>query len=125
AAVLLSLLTGDRHGRTGTARSSALVRLLLGAAPEDVAPLLGAERLRVVHARPDGPAAPDALAASALGTALGSSLVDPAGEVVRVLIPADRTVEPLPGWILGVSPAAAPPDWPAADTRAARALARA
>ncbi|MFE2278068.1 PucR family transcriptional regulator ligand-binding domain-containing protein [Streptomyces sp. NPDC059454] len=125
AAALLTLLTGRQRIGTTAARSSALVRLLLGAPPEDVAPLLGGERWHVVHARPAGPTAPDPLAASALGTALGSALVDPAGEVVRVLVPAGRPVEPLPGWTLGVSAAAAPPDWPDADTQAARALARA
>ncbi|MBT3151092.1 PucR family transcriptional regulator [Streptomyces sp. CHD11] len=122
-AALLSLLTG-RQPSGAAARSSALVRLLLGTPPEDVVPLLGAERWHVVHARPDGPTGPDPLAVSALGTALGSDLVDPSGEAVRVLVPAGRPVGPLPGWTLGVSPAA-PPDWPAADTRAARALARA
>ncbi|MFC8367141.1 helix-turn-helix domain-containing protein [Streptomyces sp. NPDC057239] len=125
AAVLLSLLTGQQQSGTTAARSSALVRLLLGAPPKDVAPLLGGERWQVVHARPDGHTAPDPLSTSALGTALGSTLVDPTGEVVRVLVPADRPVEPLPGWTLGVSTAATPPDWPDADTQAARALARA
>ncbi|WP_338779215.1 PucR family transcriptional regulator ligand-binding domain-containing protein [Streptomyces sp. DG1A-41] len=129
AAVLLSLLTAEQQSGTGAARSSALVRLLLGAAPEDVAPLLGDGRpWVVVHARPDGEGAqvvPDAVAASALGAALGSALVDPAGDVVRVLVPADRAPDPLPGWTLGVSAAVAPGDWPAADTQAARALARA
>ncbi|MFI2374236.1 helix-turn-helix domain-containing protein [Streptomyces sp. NPDC018964] len=125
AAALLTLLTGRRQSGTGTAHSSALVRLLLGAPPEDVTPLLGGGHWRVVHAEPDGRAAPDPVSAAALGAALGSSLVDPAGEVVRVLVPADRPVEPLPGWTLGVSAAAAPPDWPDADTGAARALARA
>ncbi|MFJ4981766.1 PucR family transcriptional regulator ligand-binding domain-containing protein [Streptomyces coeruleorubidus] len=126
AAVLLSLLTGEQHSGTGAARSSALVRLLLGAAPEDVAPLLGGgRRWVVVHARPDGEGAPDAVAASALGAALGSALVDPAGDVVRVLVPAGRAPDPQPGWTLGVSAAVAPEDWPAADTQAARALARA
>ncbi|AXE86098.1 PucR family transcriptional regulator ligand-binding domain-containing protein [Streptomyces sp. Go-475] len=125
AAVLLSLLTGEQHSGTGAARSAALVRLLLGAPPEEVAPLLGGERWLVVHARPDGNGAPDPVAASALGAALGSALVDPAGDVVRVLVPADREPAPLPGWTLGVSAAVTPADWPAADTQAARALARA
>ncbi|WP_208818277.1 PucR family transcriptional regulator [Streptomyces marokkonensis] len=125
AAALLTLLTGRRQSGTGAARASALVRLLLGSPPGDVAPLLGGERWRVVHARPAGQAPPDALAAATLGTALGSALVDPADGIVRVLVPADRPVEPLPGWTLGVSAAAGPPDWPAADTQAARALARA
>ncbi|MFK4151850.1 PucR family transcriptional regulator [Streptomyces fungicidicus] len=125
AAALLTLLTGQLRSSTATARSSALVRLLLGTPPPDVAHLLGAERWHMVHARPDGQAPPDPLAAAALGTALGSALVDPAGETVRVLVPADHPVEPLPGWTLGVSTAVAPEDWPAADTQAARALARA
>ncbi len=108
AAVLLSLLTGERHSGSGAGRSSALVRLLLGAAPAEVAPLLGGDRWRVVHGRPDGRTAPDPVAASALGAALGSALVDVAGEVVRVLVPDGRTVERVPGWTLGVSAAAAP-----------------
>ncbi|MFE9773038.1 PucR family transcriptional regulator ligand-binding domain-containing protein [Streptomyces sp. NPDC005931] len=124
AAVLLSLLTGEHQSGTGAARSAALVRLLLGASPEAVTPLLGQDRWRVVHARPDGQA-PDSVAASALGAALGSALVDLAGEVVRVLVPADRAPEALPGWTLGVSADVAPRDWPAADTQAARALSRA
>ncbi|QTD98696.1 Purine catabolism regulatory protein [Streptomyces cyanogenus] len=124
AAVLLSLLTGEHQSGAGAARSSALVRLLLGAPPEQVAPLLGTGQWLVVHARPEAQT-PDAVAASALGAALGSPLVDLAGDVVRVLVPADREPEPQPGWTLGVSAAAGPPEWPAADTQAARALARA
>ncbi|WP_406727452.1 PucR family transcriptional regulator ligand-binding domain-containing protein [Streptomyces sp. GD-15H] len=124
AAVLLTLLTGEQQSGTGAARSAALVRLLLGSEPEDVAPLLGGERWRVVHARPDAQV-PDALAASALGAALGSALVDPADGVVRVLLPTGREPQAQPGWTLGVSAAVGPRDWPAADTRAARALARA
>ncbi|GGT13696.1 PucR family transcriptional regulator [Streptomyces chromofuscus] len=124
AAVLLSLLTGEHRSGTGAARSSALVRLLLGAEPEAVTPLLGAERWLVVRARPDAQA-PDPVAASALGAALGSPLVDLAGDVVRVLLPADRAPAPQPGWTLGVSAPAGPREWPAADTQAARALARA
>lgn len=123
AAVLLTLLTGEHHSGAGAARSSALVRLLLGAPPEEVAPLLGADRWLVVHARPDAPR-PDAMAASALGAALGSPLVDLAEDVVRVLLPL-REIEPQPGWTLGVSAPAAPQEWPSADTQAARALARA
>ncbi|MEU0602982.1 helix-turn-helix domain-containing protein [Streptomyces sp. NPDC006393] len=124
AAVLLTLLTGEHQSGAGAARSSALVRLLLGAPPEEVAPLLGDGRWVVVHARPGAQAA-DAMAASALGAALGSALVDLADGVVRVLVPAEREPGPQPGWTLGVSAAAAPADWPAADTQAARALARA
>ncbi|WP_427922325.1 PucR family transcriptional regulator ligand-binding domain-containing protein [Streptomyces sp. cg40] len=124
AAVLLSLLTGEHQSRTGANRSSALVRLLLGAPPEDVAPLLGADRWTVVHAAPDTPVS-DPVAASALGAALGSALIDLTPEVVRVLVPADREPGPQPGWTLGVSAPVAPQDWSTADTQAARALARA
>ncbi|MGQ4374057.1 helix-turn-helix domain-containing protein [Streptomyces sp. SAS_267] len=126
ASVLLSLLTGEHQSASGAARSAALVRLLLGAAPETVAPLLGGEQWVVVHARPagDGPA-PDAVSASALAAALGSALVDTGGDVVRVLVPGDRAPAAQPGWTCGVSAPAGPHGWAAADTQAARALARA
>ncbi|NEY32711.1 PucR family transcriptional regulator [Streptomyces sp. PRKS01-65] len=124
AAVLLSLLTGEHQSGTGAARSAALVRLLLGATPEAVAPLLGEDRWCVVHAVPDR-GAPGPVAASALGAALGSPLVDPDRDVVRVLVPAGREPAAQPGWTLGVSAPAAAADWPAADAQAARALARA
>ncbi|MEU9183213.1 PucR family transcriptional regulator [Streptomyces sp. NPDC048484] len=125
-AVLLSLLTGEHQSSTGAARSSALVRMLLGAAPEEVAPLLDTGELWVVvHARPDGPA-PDAVAASALGAALGSPLVDVDGDVVRVLVPAGhRELVAQPGWTCGASAPVVPREWRAADTQAARALSRA
>ncbi|MFH8463816.1 PucR family transcriptional regulator [Streptomyces sp. NPDC017991] len=126
-AVLLSLLTGEHQSGTGAARSSALVRVLLGAAPEEVAPLLDAGgRWVVVHARPDAGAAPDAVAASALGAALGSPLVDVDGDVVRVLVPAGRR-EPVaqPGWTCGASAAVVPGEWRTGDVQAARALSRA
>ncbi|ANH95375.1 hypothetical protein A8713_11065 [Streptomyces sp. SAT1] len=133
AAVLLSLLTGEHRGGSGADRSAALVRLLLGAPAEEVAPLLGAGPWTVVHARPehrpDRPDRPaDRIAASALGAALGSPLVDLADDgsgVVRVLLPADRAPAAQPGWTLGLSAPAAPAQWAAADTQAARALARA
>ncbi|MGW0844533.1 helix-turn-helix domain-containing protein [Streptomyces sp. NPDC002787] len=127
AAVLLSLLTGERQSGTGAAHTSALIRLLLGAAREDVAPLLGdADRWLVVHARPTADTqAPDALSAAALGAALGSALVDAHDDVVRVLVPADREVTEQPGWTCGVSAPTEPHAWPTADVQAARALARA
>ncbi|MFF2201931.1 PucR family transcriptional regulator ligand-binding domain-containing protein [Streptomyces sp. NPDC058145] len=124
AAVLLSLLTGEHQSGSGAARSAALVRLLLGSPPEEVAPLLGDGHWIVVHARPEAQS-PDAVAASALGAVLGSPLVDMARDVVRVLVPAEREPVPQPGWTLGVSAAAGPGEWPAADTQAARALTRA
>ncbi|WP_318219476.1 PucR family transcriptional regulator ligand-binding domain-containing protein [Streptomyces sp. SCL15-6] len=106
AAVLLSLLTGEHQSGTGAARSSALVRLLLGARPEEVAPLLdgGADtRWHVVHARPDS-GCPDPVAASALGAALGSPLVDPSDDGVRVLVPAGPETPGGPGPAAGVPP---------------------
>ncbi|MER7774668.1 PucR family transcriptional regulator [Streptomyces sp. NPDC096191] len=154
AAVLLSLLTGEHQSGTGAARSSALVRLLLGARPEEAAPLLGGGGVthwHVVHARPDT-GTPDPVSASALGAALGSPLVDTTEDVVRVLVPASpatppdgREAEGAPvtppavsargggevgpvsqsGWVLGVSAAVPPAEWPAGDAQAARALARA
>ncbi|MFG2514397.1 helix-turn-helix domain-containing protein [Streptomyces sp. NPDC048584] len=129
AAVLLTLLTARQQNDTAEATASALVRVLLGTPPENVAPLLGGERWQVIHARPDDhPAPDDALtAAGTLATALGTPLIDQedAGGTVRALIPADRPVDPLPGWTLGVSTTVTPEDWPAADTQAARALSRA
>ncbi|WP_327724095.1 PucR family transcriptional regulator [Streptomyces europaeiscabiei] len=126
AAVLLSLLTGEQQSGTGAARVSALVRLLLGAPPDEVAPLLGgAPRWLVVHAHPAETGPPDTLAAAALGAALGSALVDAHGDVVRVLVPADREVDAQPGWTCGVSAPTEPHAWKAADVQAARALARA
>ncbi|GHE69376.1 PucR family transcriptional regulator [Streptomyces capitiformicae] len=125
AAVLLSLLTGEQQSGTGATRTSALVRLLLGASPEEAAPLLGhGDRWQVVHARPTKDA-PDPLSAATLGAALGSALVDAHGDTVRVLVPADHEITAQPGWTCGVSAPAAPHAWASADTQAARALARA
>ncbi|MEV6791526.1 PucR family transcriptional regulator [Streptomyces sp. NPDC051320] len=114
AVVLLSLLTAPRQGADESARSSALVRLLLGAEPADVAPLLGDGPWTVVHAHGEGTPPP-----------LDSPLVDGRADAVRVLLPADRTVRPYPGWTLGVSAPAAPGDLAAADVQAGRALRRA
>ncbi|WP_150130562.1 helix-turn-helix domain-containing protein, partial [Streptomyces sp. 150FB] len=77
----------------------------------------------VVHARAT-PAAPDTpSAASALGAALGSALVDTDGATVRIL--TDREVTPQPGWTLGTSTPKAPTDLATANTEAAHALAHA
>ncbi|UUN27009.1 PucR family transcriptional regulator [Streptomyces sp. FIT100] len=124
AVVLLSLLTAPHQGTDATGRSAALVRLLLGAAPADVAPTLGPGPWAVVHAtRPGEP--PDRIAASALGAALGSALVDADGATVRIVLSGERRIEPQPGWTLGVSAPADPAELSAADTAAARALRRA
>ncbi|GGR77293.1 hypothetical protein GCM10010252_14930 [Streptomyces aureoverticillatus] len=132
AAVLLSLLTAPHQGAAESARSAALVRLLLGADPADVAPLLGADRWTVVHARvrhgdrEQAPPTPTALAA-----ALGSTLVDGHADTgdapgfVRLLLPADRDPAPQSGWTLGVSAPAGVTGLAAADAQAARALRRA
>ncbi|MCZ4118941.1 PucR family transcriptional regulator [Streptomyces sp. H39-S7] len=140
ATVLLSLLTGPYQGTADTDRSAALVRLLLGARPEDVAPLLtgparpAAEagqgpRWIVVHGhrRGSGPARDEAapLAAAALAAALGTALVDADGDAVRALLPADRQVSAQPGWTLGVSGSASTGELSAADAQAAGALRRA
>ncbi|MGE6737599.1 PucR family transcriptional regulator, partial [Streptomyces sp. NPDC059900] len=129
AVVLLSLLTGKHQGAADSVRSAALVRLLLGSAAGDVAPLLGGEEWTVVHARGDAGSDPVAhsVAASALAAALGSGLVDtdPEQDLVRLLLPADREPAGQPGWTLGVSAPASPGDLPAADAQADRALRRA
>ncbi|MER5479642.1 helix-turn-helix domain-containing protein [Streptomyces sp. NPDC002734] len=127
ASVLLTLLTGEHGGGPEATWPAALVRLLLGAGPQEVAPLLGGERWTLVHARPEAGAS-DAASAAALGEALGSpliDLVDPADRVVRVLVPEGRPVERQTGWTLGVAEVTGPDDWPAVDERAARALVRA
>ncbi|KUO14224.1 PucR family transcriptional regulator [Streptomyces sp. DSM 15324] len=141
AAVLLTLLTSTRETGSATARTSALVRLLLGATPEEVTPLLDpGGRWFVVHASPSGrrerphptaraatthPHPPEQLSADALGAALGSPLVDVTPDVVRVLVPADRSPEPQPQWVLGVSGEVPAHHLAAADRQASRALARA
>ncbi|MFQ3560008.1 PucR family transcriptional regulator ligand-binding domain-containing protein [Streptomyces gramineus] len=145
AAVLLTLLTGEQHSGSGATRTAALVRLLLGGTAEEVAPLLGeCGTWFVVHACPNdlrdrpapgargtarpaaGPAhPPDIVATTALGAALGSPLIDPAGDIVQLLVPADREPAPHPGWTLGVSAPAPAEQLPAAAAQASRALARA
>ncbi|MFD5429464.1 PucR family transcriptional regulator [Streptomyces sp. NPDC127084] len=154
AVVLLSLLTAPHQGADPAAHSAALVRLLLGATPAEVAPSLAPGRWMVVHASRQGPA-PDRIAATALGTALGSALVDmiaapsfdaestgstestdsaATGATVRILLPEkpreqgqhrEHRIEPQSGWTLGVSAPVEAGELSAADTAAARALRRA
>ncbi|MEW2632113.1 PucR family transcriptional regulator [Streptomyces sp. NPDC048389] len=119
AVVLLSLLTAPHQDTDAAGRSAALVRLLLGAAPGETAPLLGPGPWTVVHARGDR----SPFAAAALGAALGSALVDAdADGTVRILLPAGREATTQPGWTLGVSAPAGPDELPAADAQAARAV---
>ncbi|MFF1921518.1 PucR family transcriptional regulator [Streptomyces sp. NPDC058221] len=128
AVVLLSLLAAPHQGAHAAGRSAALVRLLLGADPAGVAPLLGgAELWTVVHARRSGGGPVDPLTAGALGAALGSALVDAGrgGDAVRVLVPGGDRVTPQPGWTLGASAPAAITALDVADTQASRALGRA
>ncbi|MCX5390827.1 PucR family transcriptional regulator [Streptomyces sp. NBC_00094] len=147
AVVLLSLLTAPHRGADATVRDGSLVRLLLGAAPAEVAEALGAGPWTVVHAR-GGDGTP--FAAAALAAALGTPLVDTgagtssgtgagagatdagaaaapgAGRTVRLLLPASAPApEPRSGWTLGVSAPADARELAAADTGAARALRRA
>ncbi|WP_405597924.1 PucR family transcriptional regulator [Streptomyces sp. NBC_01410] len=123
AVVLLSLLTAPHQGADAAGRSAALVRMLLGASPAETAALLGQGPWTVVHGQ-GGDDSP--FAATALGAALGSALVDPdADGCVRVLLPAAREVGAQPGWTLGVSAPALPEELAAADAQAARAVRRA
>ncbi|MFE1367342.1 PucR family transcriptional regulator ligand-binding domain-containing protein [Streptomyces anulatus] len=103
AVVLLSLLAAPHQGADAAGRSAALVRMLLGASPAEVAPLLGSTgSWTVIHARRTDGAPADALTAGALGASLGTALVDAergAGEAVRVLLgpgpePARTTARP-------------------------------
>ncbi|MFF9848074.1 PucR family transcriptional regulator [Streptomyces litmocidini] len=73
AVVLLSLLTAPHRGADVTVRDGALVRLLLGAAPAEVAGALGPGPWTVVHAR-GGDGTP--FAAASLAAALGTPLMD-------------------------------------------------
>ncbi|WP_143667137.1 helix-turn-helix domain-containing protein, partial [Streptomyces sp. ms184] len=148
AVVLLSLLAAPHQGADAAGRSAALVRMVLGATPAEVAPLLGATGpWTVIHARRTDGAPADALTAGALGASLGTALVDAGrggGEAVRLLLPgeavrpmqeneaarplpeaeADR-ITPQPGWTLGASAPTPVTALDAADALAARALAHA
>ncbi|MFF8785476.1 PucR family transcriptional regulator [Streptomyces sp. NPDC015125] len=149
AAVLLSLITGPPtdHGPAAAGHSAALVRLLLGARPAEVAPLLGPPLWTVVHAerRRD-----TTESAASLAAALGTPLVAPdpgsrpatapethpdagpeaaaapgAAPALRALIPAGQEITAHPGWTLGVSEPVPVAELPAADRHAASALRRA
>ncbi|QKV92285.1 PucR family transcriptional regulator [Streptomyces sp. NA02950] len=120
AVVLLALLTGRRTVTAETARTAALVRLMLGAAPDEVAGLVrrsltgaGAEEpagdedggaWTVVRGRRRGRAG-DAgpLAAAALAAGLGTPLIDLAGDELCALVPGEGEVRAQPGWTLGAA----------------------
>ncbi len=131
AVVLLSLLTAPHRGADAAVRDGALVRLLLGAAPAEIADTLGPGPWTVVHAS-GGDGTP--FAAASLAAALGTPLVDAGGGsgprdgtpvAVRLLLPAATPVTEQPGWTLGVGAPAPAAELAAADAQAARALRRA
>ncbi|MEV6566315.1 PucR family transcriptional regulator [Streptomyces kronopolitis] len=133
AAVLLSLITGPaaEPGPAAAGHCAALVRLLLGGHPDEVAPLLGPQRWSVVRAeRRRDTTEPAAALAAALGTPLLDPGPDPAAAqgaapAVRALVPAEREITAQPGWTLGVSAPVPLTELPAADRHAATALRRA
>ncbi|WP_143658505.1 PucR family transcriptional regulator, partial [Embleya scabrispora] len=141
AAVLLSLLTSPRHALGGDSRSSAaLVRLMLGGSPQDVASLLmpstpGAGwivvRGRLGGQRPGpGPDSGDyPVQLAALGTALATPYLDLREREVHALVPtAPGSPAPDPaaanrlGWTLGFSAPSATVDLAVAANQAERAL---
>ncbi|MER7536434.1 PucR family transcriptional regulator [Streptomyces sp. NPDC097704] len=143
AVVLLSLLTAPHRGADVTVRDGALVRLLLGADPAEVAGTLGPGPWTVVHAR-GGDGTP--FATASLAAALGTPLVDagtgaagadggagagPDGPgrarpgTVRLLLPSSSPVTAQQGWTLGASAPVPAPELAAGEAQAARALRRA
>lgn len=131
AVVLLSLLAAPHQGADAAGRSAALVRLLLGAEPQEVEQLLnagtgpGSDGWTVVHARRTDGSTADPFTAGALGAALGSALVDGGRDTVRVLLTGSGRIVPQQGWTLGASAPTSVATLAAAETEAARALARA
>lgn len=146
ATVLLTLLTSPRHAlSTDTHSAGALVRLMLGATPAEVAPALvpdgraTGDHWTVVHGR-HRPArsAPalrrggDPAQLAALGAALGTPYLHMDGPNLKALIPCSPDARPsVPdraadlGWVLGFSAPAAAAGLPYADVQAERALQRA
>ncbi|MFD8812372.1 PucR family transcriptional regulator, partial [Streptomyces sp. NPDC059627] len=149
ATVLLALLTSPRHAlSTDTHSVGALVRLMLGATPVEVAPALAPRdgpaaggHWTVVHgsrrpAAAPGPGDPSAVADLAqlatLASLLGTPYVHIDGLALKALVPCAADARPaVPdraaelGWVLGYSAPAAAADLPHADTQAERALRRA
>ncbi|OXY91575.1 PucR family transcriptional regulator [Streptomyces diastatochromogenes] len=146
ATVLLALLTSPRHALgTDTHSVGALVRLMLGATPAEVAPALAragrttGDHWTVVHGRhlpagsaPAPPSGDDPARLATLGTALGTPYLYIDGPNLRALIPGAPGARPSApaqaadlGWVLGFSSPAPAPDLPRADRQAERALQRA
>ncbi|UNZ15802.1 PucR family transcriptional regulator [Streptomyces sp. 891-h] len=146
ATVLLSLLTSPSHALgTDTRSVGALVQLMLGATPAEVAPALVAavdpagDHWIVVHGRhvpPQSTTTPPsgevAARLAALATALGTPYLHIDGSSLRALIPAVPGTRPTAppqaaalGWTLGFSAAVPVTELAGADTQAERALERA
>ena len=139
ATVLLALLTSPRHALgTDTRGAGALVRLMLGATPAEVAPALGAGHWTVVHGRHDhhaltgSPDDDDPAQLATLGTALGTPYLYVDGPDLKALIPSTPEARPEApaqaaelGWTLGFSTPVSASDLPHADRQAERALQRA
>ncbi|MFD3925384.1 PucR family transcriptional regulator [Streptomyces sp. NPDC058614] len=146
ATVLLALLTSPRHALgTDTHSAGALVRLMLGAAPADVAPALApadtakAGHWIVVHGRHTPPrSAPtphpgdEPAQLATLGTVLGTPHLYVDGSEMKALVPSAPDARPEApaqaadlGWVLGFSTPAPASDLPHADRQAERALQRA
>ncbi|MFF7654808.1 PucR family transcriptional regulator [Streptomyces sp. NPDC007983] len=142
ATVLLSLLTSPRHALNTDSRSAgALVRLMLGATPAEVAPVLvpsehpAHDHWVVVHGRQDphrSRQGQDPAQLAALGTALGTPYVHIDGPALRALVPAAPGTRPQApaqaaalGWTLGLSTPSPAAGLSRADARAERALRRA
>jgi hypothetical protein len=127
AMVLLALLTGRRTAAAGAERTAALVRLMLGAEPADVAGLLsGADVWTVVRGRRRGRGRDDGLlATAALAAGLGTPLVDLDGDELCALVPGGAEVRAQPGWTLGAGAPVPAAGLAHGGTDAARALRRA
>ncbi|MCI3273947.1 PucR family transcriptional regulator [Streptomyces cylindrosporus] len=140
ALVLLSLLTTPRHALgTDTRSAAALVRLMLGHDPVEVAPLLASAarttdtwtvihgRLTTSHAGPASRPGADPAQLAALGTALNTPYLDVDGIRLRGLLPAGAALPDLApvarlGWTLGLSAPVAAADLVIADRQADRML---
>uniref|UniRef100_A0AAU2A3R2 PucR family transcriptional regulator n=1 Tax=Streptomyces sp. NBC_00093 TaxID=2975649 RepID=A0AAU2A3R2_9ACTN len=135
ATVLLALLTSPRHALgTDTRGAGALVRLMLGAPPAEVAPTLDAGHWTVVHGRHARAVSPgeDPAQLATLGTALGTPYLYVDGPDLKALIPGEPDARPEApaqaaelGWTLGFSTPVSASNLPQADRQAERALQRA